>query len=61
MCVSLVLMMNFSTHLAIVTQVFFVFLCLQANAEKVPNLQVATACFSCSPSGLNALKLTPLL
>ena len=34
---------------------FFVFLCINANAEVVPKTQVATACFSCSPPDLNFL------
>jgi hypothetical protein len=42
---------------AISTQVFFVFLCLQANTETVPKFPVATSCFSCRPPDLVALKL----
>ena len=37
------------------TGFFLVSLCLKANAEMVPKLQVATACFSCSPPELNFL------
>jgi len=37
--------------LAILPQVFLVFLCLQANAAMVP-----TACFLCSPPDLNLRK-----
>jgi hypothetical protein len=44
---------------AISTQVFLVFLYLQANAEMVPKFQVATACFSCSPSDFKLIKITP--
>jgi hypothetical protein len=42
------------------TQVFLVFLCLQVNAEMFSKFQVATACFSCSPSNLNSSKLSPI-
>jgi hypothetical protein len=44
---------------AISTQVFLVFLCLQANAEMVPKFQVATARFSCSPPNFKLIKITP--
>jgi hypothetical protein len=43
---------------AISTQVFLVFLCLQANAEMVPKFQVTTACFSCSPPNFELIKIT---
>jgi hypothetical protein len=38
-----------------------VFLCLQANAEKVPQFRVAAACFSSSPPDWNLLRFNPLL
>jgi hypothetical protein len=44
---------------AISTQVFLVFLCLQANAKMVPKCQVPTACFSCSPPDFKLIKITP--
>jgi hypothetical protein len=44
---------------AVSTQVFLVFLRLQANAEMVPKFQVATVCFPCSPPELNSSKLSP--
>jgi hypothetical protein len=37
---------------------FLGFLCLQANAEMVPNFQVATSCFSCSPPDFKLIKIT---
>jgi hypothetical protein len=46
---------------AISTQVFLVFVCLQANAEMVPKFHVATACFSYSPPYFKLIKITPLL
>jgi hypothetical protein len=44
---------------AVSTQVFLVFLCLQANAEMVPKFHVATACFSCSPPNFKLIKIIP--
>jgi hypothetical protein len=37
------------------------FLCLQANAEMVPKLQVATGFFSCSPPNFKLIKITPVV
>jgi hypothetical protein len=36
-------------------RLFLVSLCLKANVRRFPRLQVATACFSCSPPDLNFL------
>jgi hypothetical protein len=41
-------------------QVLLVFLYLQANVETVPRFQAAIPCFSCSPSTLKFIEITPL-
>jgi hypothetical protein len=46
---------------AISTQVFLVFLCLQANAEMVPKFQVALHASNAALPILNPSKLPPVV